>query len=113
MRNIDISWAPPSPKQNHLLASLPDVVYQRLLPHLAPISMPLGWALYESGDHMSHLYFPATSIVTLLYVMENGASGEIAITGNEGLVGVSLFMGSGGERTTNRAIVLGAGYGYR
>lgn len=115
MRSIDTSGnvANPSPLQNHLLASLPDAIYQRLLPYLSPIDMPLGWALYESGDHMSYLYFPATSIVSLLYVMENGASGEIAITGNEGLVGVSLFMGSGGDRTTSRAIVQGAGYGYR
>jgi len=112
MREIDISGASASrsPKQNYLLAGLPDSVYQRLLPDLALIQMPLGWSLYESGDHMSYLYFPATSIVSLLYVMENGASGEIAITGNEGLVGV---MGKGGETTTNRAVVQGAGYGYR
>lgn len=113
MRRIDTSRSLVSPKQNYLLASLPEMVYQRLLPDLALIQMPLGWSLYESGDHMSYLYFPATSIVSLLYVMENGASGEIAITGNEGLVGVSLFMGKGGETTTNRAIVQGAGYGYR
>lgn len=113
MKNGGISGPSGNPRQNHILATLPDAVYQRLLPDLTHVQMPLGWALYESGDHMSHLYFPTTSIVSLLYVMENGASGEIAITGSEGLVGVSLFMGSGGERTTNRAIVQGAGCGYR
>ncbi|OIO71931.1 MAG: hypothetical protein AUJ56_03070 [Zetaproteobacteria bacterium CG1_02_49_23] len=97
MRNIDISGASyANPKQNYLLASLPDMIYRRLLPDLELIPMPLGWSLYESGDHQSYLYFPATSIVSLLYEMENGASAEIAITGNEGLVGFSLFMGRGG-----------------
>lgn len=114
IRNIDISAASSvNPKQNYLLASLPHMVYQRLLPDLERIPMPQGWSLYESGDHLSYLYFPATSIVSLLYEMENGASGEIAITGNEGLLGFSLFMGRGGERTTSRAVVLGEGYGYR
>src|SRR5471030_1908441 len=73
--------------------------------------MPLGWALCESGGHMDYVYFPATSIVSMLYVMENGASGEIAVTGNEGLVGISLFMG--GESTPSRAVVQSAGNGYR
>src|SRR5450759_5002652 len=73
--------------------------------------MPLGWAVYESGGHLSYLYFPTTSIVSLLYVMEDGASAEIAITGNEGLVGISLFMG--GESTLSRAVVQSAGHGYR
>ena len=73
--------------------------------------MPLGGVLYESGAHMGYLYFPTTSIVSLLYVMENGASAEIAITGNEGLVGISLFMG--GESTPSRAVVQSAGHGYR
>jgi CRP-like cAMP-binding protein len=82
-----------------------------LLPSLELIAMPLGWALYEAGDHLSHLYFPITSIVSLLYVMENGESAEIAITGNEGLVGLSLFMG--GESTPSRAVVQSAGDGYR
>ena len=103
--------SPHTPKQNHLLASLPDEDYQRLLPDLELIPMPLGWALYESGSHMSYLYFPTTSIVSLLYVMENGASAEIAITGNCGLVGISLFMG--GETTPSRAVVQSSGHGYR
>src|SRR5487761_2599531 len=102
---------PHSPKQNHLLAALPDADYERLLPDLELIPMPLGWAVYESGGHMSYVYFPTTSLVSLLYVMEDGASAEIAITGNCGLVGISLFMG--GETTPSRAVVQSAGIGYR
>src|SRR5579862_3111000 len=100
-----------SPKQNQILAALPNPDYERLRPHLEPVPMPLGWAVYESGTSLSHLYFPATSIVSLLYVMVNGASAEIAITGNEGMVGISLFMG--GESTPSRAVVQSAGSGYR
>src|SRR4029434_6852852 len=96
---------------NHLLAALPGGDYARLLPDLELIPMPLGWAVYESGGQMGYLYFPTTSIVSLLYVMENGASAEIAVTGNDGLVGISLFMG--GESTPSRAVVQSAGYGYR
>jgi CRP-like cAMP-binding protein len=103
--------SPHTPKQNHLLAALPEADYARLLPDLELIQMPLGWAVYESGGRMSYLYFPTTSIVSLLYVMENGASAEIAITGNEGLVGISSFMG--GESTPSRAVVQSAGTGYR
>jgi CRP-like cAMP-binding protein len=103
--------SPHSPRQNHLLAALPEEDYVRLLPELELLPMPLGWAVYESGGHLSHLYFPTTSIVSLLYVMENGASAEIAITGNEGMVGISLFMG--GESTPSRAVVQSAGEGYR
>jgi CRP-like cAMP-binding protein len=103
--------SPYSPRQNHLLAALPAEDYARLLPDLELIPMPLGQAVYESGGHLSHLYFPTTSIVSLLYVMESGASAEIAITGNEGVVGISLFMG--GESTPSRAIVQSAGEGYR
>ena len=99
------------PKQNHILAALPAADYARLLPDLEFISMPLGWALYESGDRMNHLYFPTTSIVSLLYVMESGASGEIALTGNEGMVGISLFMG--GESTSSRAVVQSSDSGCR
>ena len=99
------------PKQNHLLAALPAADYERLLPDLELVSLPLGWAVYESGGHLSYLYFPIDSIVSLLYVMENGASAEIAITGNDGLVGLALFMG--GESTPNRAVVQSAGYAYR
>jgi CRP-like cAMP-binding protein len=102
---------PHSPLQNHLLAALPEADYARLLPDLELIPMPLGWAVYESGGHLGYMYFPTTSIVSLLYVMENGASAEIAVTGNEGLVGISLFMG--GESTPSRAVVQGAGNGYR
>jgi len=103
--------SPQTPKQNHILAALPEADYTRLLPDLELIPMPLGWALYESGGHVSYLYFPTTSLVSLLYVMEDGASAEIAISGNEGLVGISLFMG--GESTPNRAVVQSAGNGYR
>jgi len=103
--------SPHTPQQNHLLAALPAEEYNRLLPHLELTPMPLGWALYESGSHMSYLYFPTTSLVSLLYVMEDGASAEIAITGNEGLVGIALFMG--GETTPSRAVVQSAGNGYR
>jgi len=100
-----------SPKQNHLLDALPAEDYARLLPDLELIPMPLGWSVYESGDSMGHVFFPTTSIVSLLYVMENGASAEIAITGNEGLIGISLFMG--GESTPSRAVVQSEGSGYR
>src|SRR5471030_23034 len=103
--------SPHSPKQNHLLAALPAADYTRLLPDLELIPMPLGWAVYESGGKLGYVYFPTTSIVSLLYVMENGASAEIAITGNEGMVGIALFMG--GESTPSRAVVQSAGSGYR
>jgi CRP-like cAMP-binding protein len=103
--------SPHTPKQNHLLAALSAQDYGRLLPDLELMAMPLGLALYESGGHLGYLYFPTSSIVSLLYVMESGASAEIAITGNEGLVGISLFMG--GESTPSRAVVQSAGNGYR
>jgi CRP-like cAMP-binding protein len=90
---------------------LPEADYARLLPDLELIPMPLGWAVYESGGKLGYVYFPTTCIVSLLYVMESGASAEIAITGNEGLVGISLFMG--GESTPSRAVVQSAGNGYR
>ena len=100
-----------NPLQNQLLASLPKDVLERLEPSLELVSMGLGDALYESGIHLSHVYFPTTSIVSLLYVMENGSSAEIAVVGNEGVVGVSLFMG--GETTPSRGIVQSAGHAYR
>jgi CRP-like cAMP-binding protein len=100
-----------SPRQNGLLAALPSEPWNRLQPHLRPISMPLGAAVYESGAHMDHVYFPTTAIVSLLYVLASGASAEIAIVGNEGLVGVSLFMG--GETTPSRAVVQSAGAAFR
>jgi CRP-like cAMP-binding protein len=100
-----------SPQQNHLLAALPAAEFGRLEPELELVSMPLGQAIYESGGQLEHVYFPTTSIVSLLYVLENGASAEIAIVGNEGILGISLFMG--GETTPSRAVVQSAGFGYR
>ena len=101
----------PSPKVNRLLAALPEKNYQALLPLLERVQLPLGMALYESGAKQAHVYFPTSSIVSLLYVLEDGASAEIAITGNEGLVGIALFMG--GETTPSRAVVQSAGEAYR
>jgi hypothetical protein len=99
------------PKDNGLLAALPEDTYNALLPHVELMSMPLGQAVYESGGQQGFVYFPTNSIVSLLYVLETGASTEIAVTGNEGVVGISLFMG--GETTPSRAVVQSAGYGYR
>ncbi len=96
---------------NHLLAALPDAEWRRWLPTLETVEMPLGQVLYESGKTLTHVYFPTTSIVSLLYVMENGASAEIAVVGNEGIVGISLFMGGGS--TPSRAVVQSAGRGLR
>jgi CRP-like cAMP-binding protein len=101
----------PDPTENHLLAALPDAEWQRWLPQLERVEMPLGQVLYESGGTLSHVYFPTTAIVSLLYVMENGASAEIAVVGNEGIVGISLFMG--GDSTSSRAVVQSAGRGLR
>jgi CRP-like cAMP-binding protein len=100
-----------SPKQNHLLAALPAAEIDRLLPELELVSLPLGRALYEPGEQLQHVYFPTTSIVSLLYVLEDGASAEIAVVGNEGILGISLFMG--GETTPSRAVVQSAGHAYR
>ena len=96
---------------NHLLAALPNLVTSRWLAHLEDVELSLGQVLYESGGTLSHVYFPTTAIVSLLYVMENGASAEIAVVGNEGIVGISLFMG--GESTPSRAVVQSAGRGLR
>jgi CRP-like cAMP-binding protein len=101
----------PDPRGNCLLAALPAKEWARWFPHLEPFEMPLGHVLYESGDTLSHVYFPTTAIVSLLYVMEGGASAEIAMVGNEGVVGISLFMG--GESTPSRAVVRSAGQGFR
>lgn len=98
-------------KLNHLLASLPKAELARWLPLLEAVDMPLGYVVYESGSTLTHVYFPTTAIVSLLYVMENGASAEIAVVGNEGLVGVSLFMGGGS--TPSRGVVQSAGKGFR
>src|SRR5688572_5525884 len=103
--------AEPNPRDNHILDALPAEERARLLPHLSLVSMPLGMALYESGETLRHIYFPTDSIVSLLYVMKNGASAEIAVVGNEGAIGVALFMG--GETTPSRAIVQSAGSAYR
>jgi CRP-like cAMP-binding protein len=96
---------------NHLLAALPVDVQKRLLPDLEPIQLGLGRVLYESGDTLRHAYFPVDCIVSLLYVMEDGASAEISVVGNEGILGTALFMG--GESTSSRAIVQSAGHAYR
>jgi CRP-like cAMP-binding protein len=103
--------SPNTPKQNHLLDALPSSDYERIAAHLELIPMQLGDVLYESGAPLRYVYFPTTSIVSLLYVMEDGASAEIAIVGNEGILGISLFMG--GDTTPSRAVVQSAGHGFR
>ena len=103
--------SPHSPLQNNLLAVLPKSEFDRVASHLELVSMRLGDVIYESGNQLRHVYFPTTSIVSLLYVMEDGASAEIAVVGNEGIIGIALFMG--GESTPSRAIVQSAGYAYR
>ncbi len=97
--------------KNHLLAVLPDAELQRWLPLLEAVDLPLGLVLCESGRTLSHVYFPTIAIVSLLFVLEDGESAEIAVVGNEGVVGISLFMG--GESTPSRAVVQSAGRGYR
>jgi CRP-like cAMP-binding protein len=98
-------------RQNQILSALPHAERERLFPHLQLVELPLGKVLYESGGRLRHVYFPTDAIVSLLYVMENGSSAEIAVVGNDGAIGVALFMG--GETTTNRAIVQSAGSAYR
>ena len=100
-----------SPRENRLVAALPEADYERLLPHLELVPLRLGLALYESGSRQGYVYFPTASIVSLLYVMRDGSSAEIAVVGNEGVVGIALFMG--GETTPSRAVVQSAGYAYR
>ena len=102
---------PHDPRQNHLLAALPTEEGARLFSNLELVPMPLGDTVCEPGIQMHHVYFPTTAIVSLLYVMEDGASAEIAVVGNDGIIGVSLFMG--GETTTSRAVVQSAGHAYR
>jgi len=111
MRSPTAVSAPHTPEQNHLLAALSTAERERLYPHLRLVKMPLGKALYEPGDTLRRVFFPVDCIVSLLYVLESGASAEISVVGNEGLIGVALFMG--GETTPSRAIVQSAGYGYR
>jgi CRP-like cAMP-binding protein len=100
-----------SPRENRLLAVLPEKEYLRIAPHLEPVTLPLGKVVYESGGLLDWVYFPTDAIVSLLYVMEDGASAEIAVVGNEGLVGIALFMG--GLTMPNRAVVQSAGQAYR
>jgi CRP-like cAMP-binding protein len=99
------------PRKNQLLAALPRAEWQRWQPQLEAVELPLGQVLYESGSTLGHVYFPTTAIVSLLYVMQNGESAEIAVVGREGIVGVALFMG--GESTPSRAVVQSAGHGFR
>jgi CRP-like cAMP-binding protein len=101
----------PDPQQNRLLAALTAAERDRIYPPLELVPMPLGKVLYESGASLSHVYFPTDCIVSLLYTLENGASAEIAVVGNEGLIGIALFMG--GETTPNRAVVQSAGFAFR
>jgi len=103
--------SPQNPSQNYLLAALPTAEFERIASHLELVAMPLGEVLYESSGQLQHVYFPTTAIVSMHYVMENGASSEIAGVGNEGVLGISLFMG--GNTTPSRAIVQTAGHGYQ
>ncbi len=98
-------------KNNRILASLTPADLQRLVPHLEHVHLPLGKVLYESGDQLRYVYFPTTSIVSLLYVMQNGASAEISVVGRDGMLGVALFLG--GDTTNNRAVVQSEGFAYR
>ncbi len=102
---------PAYPNQNHLLAALPAVDLQRLSPQLEPVTMPFGEVLYDAGSKLQHVYFPTTSIVSLHYVTENGASTEIASVGNDGMLGITLFMS--GNSTPSFAFVRAAGFGYK
>jgi CRP-like cAMP-binding protein len=101
----------PPPADNHLLGALPSGAFRRLVPYLEYVELPLGTVLYEPGDVLLHVYFPVDCIVSFLYVLADGSSAEIAIVGNDGLVGIALFMG--GEKTADRAIVQSAGHAYR
>jgi CRP-like cAMP-binding protein len=98
-------------RKNHLLSSLPPDEFDRVLAHLSPVVLPLGKVLYESGDKLDFVYFPTTAIVSLLYIMENGATAEIGVVGNDGILGIALFMG--GDTTPNRAIIQSAGEGFK
>src|SRR4030095_14011178 len=101
----------PSPLDNRLLGALPEVAYLRLLPDLELIEVALGRVVYEPGSQLRHAYFPTTSIVSLLYVMNDGGSAEIAVVGNDGLIGMSLYLG--GDTTASRAVVQNAGFAYQ
>lgn len=108
---MPVSIQPASPLENGLLAALPGIELQRLLPNLELVSLTLGQVIYESDGQMSHVYFPTDSIISLLYLMKNGATAEIGLTGHEGMVGIALFMG--GQTTPSRAVVQRAGNAYR
>ncbi len=101
----------PTPKQNHLLAALPAADYEFLLPQLELVRMPRGWAVFESAGQHGYVYFPATSLVALLYVIADTSSTQSAVVGNDGVVGIALIMG--GKSTPRHAVVQGAGYGFR
>ncbi len=111
LKNKTASDFPPDPKLNHVLASLPAKDYERLLPDLELVEMPLGWTMSESGDHVNYLHFPTSGIVALIYSLEDGSSSETALVGNEGLVGISIFMG--GESMPTSTEVQSAGHAYR
>lgn len=98
-------------RKNFLMASLPDVEFERVKAHLLPVSLTLGQVLYESGDKMDYVYFPTTAIISLLYVMENGSTAEIGVVGNDGILGIALFMG--GDTTPNRAVIQSAGKAFK
>ena len=108
---MSISTKSQNPLENHLLAALPEEVYKHLLPHLEPVTFALGEVVYESGGQMTHVYFPTSSIISLLYLMTNGATAEIGVVGYEGVVGIALFLG--GDTTPNRAVVQSAGNAYK
>lgn len=103
--------ANPSPFENNIIATLPEKIKQSFCTNLELVALPLGQVIYESGDNMPYVYFPTNSIVSLLYVMENGASAEIAVVGNDGIVGIAVFMG--GISALNRGVVQSAGFAYR
>ena len=111
MPTAPVPSSAPNPRQSHLLAVLPKPKAKCLLPHMELVSLPLGKTLYESGDESNHVYFPTSAIVSLLYELEDGSSAEIAVVGNEGIVGIALFMG--GDAMPNRAVVQSAGHAYR
>ena len=110
-KKMQAPLVPPDPKKNRILAALPAKDYERLLPDLELIEMALGWTLSESGDHVNFLHFPISGIVSLIYTLENGSSSETALVGNEGLVGISIFMG--GESMPTSTAVQSAGHAYR
>jgi CRP-like cAMP-binding protein len=111
LNDVAASSRQPAPEQNHLLAALSAAERERVFPHLRLVAMPLGKVLYESGDELEYVFFPTDSIISLLYVLESGASAEISVVGNEGLIGIALFMGGG--TTPSRALVQSAGHAYR